>query len=286
MSPPAAGVAQRAQAHSGQPGGGATAVRGGPARPQPAEGRGPWEAAAVNSLCLGLPQGVTRWDASPGGAAVFGAILRAVGAPGHTRPLAVDVAASGWTRAASPAMFAGGQHDVGTEKVKNLQICDLKSCVPTHRKAESKAVVRPPAHARLRPGPQEGSGSAAPAQHGRLRGSGAGRGPSASCLLARGHPSWGDRARGPQGLVGACRTGGPGRQKVGVPLRPGADREDPWPRVSPAQHPSSVQHVPSVLSRIRTPSPPAETSHLGPRPLLPPAEEPGIPSEPRFGPSP
>lgn len=187
---------------------------------------------------------------------------------------------------ASPAVFAGGQHDVGAEKVKNLQICCLKSCIPTHRKAESKAVERPPAHARLRPGPQEGRRSAAPAQCGRLCGSGAGRGPSTSCLLAQGHPSWGDRAGGPPGLVGACRTGGSGRQKVGVPLRPGADRKDPWSQVPPARRPSSVQHVPSVLSRIHTPCPPAETSHLGPRPLLPPEKNQAFLLSPeRFGPS-
>ncbi|MXQ89701.1 hypothetical protein E5288_WYG011572 [Bos mutus] len=46
-------------------------------------------------------KGVSRWDASLGSAAVFGVVPRGVGAPGHTQRLAVDMAASGWTRAAS-----------------------------------------------------------------------------------------------------------------------------------------------------------------------------------------
>ena len=77
----------------------------------------------MNSLCLGMPQGVTRWDASPGGAAVFGAILRAVGAPGHTRPLAVDVAASGWTRAASVPHPPRLQADNMMWEQKRLRTC-------------------------------------------------------------------------------------------------------------------------------------------------------------------
>lgn len=99
---------------------GATTVGGDP--PAPAR-RGPWEAAAVNSPCLGMLQGVTWRGASPGGAAVFGAIPRGVGAPGHTWPLAVDVAASGWTRAASVLHPPCLQVDSVIGEQKRLRTC-------------------------------------------------------------------------------------------------------------------------------------------------------------------
>lgn len=90
--------------------------------PAPAR-RGPWEAAAVNSPCLGMLQGVTWRGASPGGAAVFGAIPGGVGAPGHTWPLAVDVAASGWTRAASVLHPPCLQADSVIGEQKRLRTC-------------------------------------------------------------------------------------------------------------------------------------------------------------------
>lgn len=186
---------------------------------------------------------------------------------------------------ASPAMFADGQRDARAEEVKNLQFCDLKSCVSTHSRAEGKAAGRPPAQARLCPGPQEGRGSAPTAQRGRLRlglrGSGAGRGPPRPAHWLGGTQAGGTEQRAPRGWWGRAGPVSWGQQMAGVPLGPEVDWEAPRPQVPPGpvprQRPAHPGHPPWSLDPVSSHR--DVTSRTSPPP--PPRKESGVPSEPR-----
>lgn len=243
--PPAAGVAQSAQARPGWPGGERPLSGGGPAGPSPPRAVGgcrceqPVSGDAAGSDVAGrFPRRRCRVWCDPGGR---GGAWPHVAACRGRGCLWLDTGCF----CASPAVFAGGQCYRGAEKVKNLQICGLKSCVPTHRKAESEAAVRPPADAVSARGPRREEGPRPWPSVGVSAVQGQAGAPPHPARRPRGTQAGGTE-QGPPGAGGGVQDqwvraaeGGDrprARGRPGRPLAPGA------PGLAPKQRPARPLH--------------------------------------------